>query len=457
MVRVINQQTFDDVVKENMEEFGMSVEEAIEEAVQQFEAQGVNLSGIIKTVEMAEGKDPLIICLNQLKEVLRLKSATAAGLTNLLMQLRDDCAKDLARRVLAGKQGAYPVLLDALDKFSNDTPTMVLCLQALTSLMTGFPDLLDDRGAMTIKSLLNTNQSSEVLQNTLKWSRTCCVNHETNRQMIVDKGVIPPVKALVEKNDKSLIPDLCGLVRALTLDDDVRAEVSKAHSHASALAIDLLCPFTNLLAQHKEDKKLVLELVMTMNCLVVRNEFCAKVEENGGIQFVIDVLTCYSPDERIVRNTLLLLKALSGNDDVKLKVMQSGAHALVMLALHQHQKSVPVCLAGLGCLCILTLRSQDNSKVFVEQGAPDAVIQIMKIHPKELKVQRNCCWAIRNIVARSPDLRKPFLKLGAEELINAARRQHKELDYDAKSALRDLGCKVDFNEQWKGKGVQMIR
>lgn len=39
MVRVINQQTFDDVVKENMEEFGMSVEEAIEEAVQQFEAQ----------------------------------------------------------------------------------------------------------------------------------------------------------------------------------------------------------------------------------------------------------------------------------------------------------------------------------------------------------------------------------------------------------------------------------
>lgn len=39
MVRVINQQTFDDVVQENMEEFDMAVEEAIVEAVKQFEAQ----------------------------------------------------------------------------------------------------------------------------------------------------------------------------------------------------------------------------------------------------------------------------------------------------------------------------------------------------------------------------------------------------------------------------------
>lgn len=43
MVRVINQETFDDVVKENIEEFEMTVEEAVQEAVQQFEAQVVYL------------------------------------------------------------------------------------------------------------------------------------------------------------------------------------------------------------------------------------------------------------------------------------------------------------------------------------------------------------------------------------------------------------------------------
>lgn len=63
----------------------------------------------------------------------------------------------------------------------------------------------------------------------------------------MDSGVISPLKTLVEKDDVSLLPPLCGLVRALTLDDDVRAEVSKAHTHASSLAIELLCPITNLL------------------------------------------------------------------------------------------------------------------------------------------------------------------------------------------------------------------
>lgn len=64
---------------------------------------------------------------------------------------------------------------------------------------------------------------------------------------MVDSGVISPLKTLVEKDDANLLPPLCGLVRALTLDDDVRAEVSKAHTHASSLAIELLCPITNLL------------------------------------------------------------------------------------------------------------------------------------------------------------------------------------------------------------------
>lgn len=39
MVRVISQETFDEVVKENIEEFDMTPEEAVKDAVRQFEAQ----------------------------------------------------------------------------------------------------------------------------------------------------------------------------------------------------------------------------------------------------------------------------------------------------------------------------------------------------------------------------------------------------------------------------------
>jgi armadillo repeat-containing protein 6 len=39
MVRVITQETFDSVVKENIEDLELSPEEAIEDAVKQFQAQ----------------------------------------------------------------------------------------------------------------------------------------------------------------------------------------------------------------------------------------------------------------------------------------------------------------------------------------------------------------------------------------------------------------------------------
>ena len=39
MVKVISQETFDAVVKENVEEFGLDLEEARKDAVQQFKAQ----------------------------------------------------------------------------------------------------------------------------------------------------------------------------------------------------------------------------------------------------------------------------------------------------------------------------------------------------------------------------------------------------------------------------------
>ena len=42
MSKHITQETFDDVVKENINEFDMSVQEALDDAVQQFESQVCN-------------------------------------------------------------------------------------------------------------------------------------------------------------------------------------------------------------------------------------------------------------------------------------------------------------------------------------------------------------------------------------------------------------------------------
>lgn len=54
MAKVITQATFDDVVKENMVEFEMSAEEAVNDTVEQFQSQvrqkKINLDTYINTV-----------------------------------------------------------------------------------------------------------------------------------------------------------------------------------------------------------------------------------------------------------------------------------------------------------------------------------------------------------------------------------------------------------------------
>ena len=48
MSRKVEQKTFDDVVRENVETFGHSPDEAVADAIAQFEAQGVDLSGVAR-------------------------------------------------------------------------------------------------------------------------------------------------------------------------------------------------------------------------------------------------------------------------------------------------------------------------------------------------------------------------------------------------------------------------
>lgn len=44
----ISQEAFDSVVKENVDDFGMEMDEALADAITTFELQGVDLSGIVR-------------------------------------------------------------------------------------------------------------------------------------------------------------------------------------------------------------------------------------------------------------------------------------------------------------------------------------------------------------------------------------------------------------------------
>lgn len=103
MAKVISQETFDDVVKENVVEFDMSVKEAKEETVKQFEAQGINLGNIIKdlTINEATGSPVLNEIIEQLNTISTNGDITASDLPKLLEALSKECGISVPHRVVS--------------------------------------------------------------------------------------------------------------------------------------------------------------------------------------------------------------------------------------------------------------------------------------------------------------------------------------------------------------------
>lgn len=102
MAKVISQETFDDVVKENIVEFSMNVDEAKQETVEQFEAQGINLTNIIKDLSINDvtGRPVLNETIDRLKEISFETNLNEGEIPKLLGVLTEECAKSVPHRVV---------------------------------------------------------------------------------------------------------------------------------------------------------------------------------------------------------------------------------------------------------------------------------------------------------------------------------------------------------------------
>ncbi|XP_046751880.1 armadillo repeat-containing protein 6 homolog [Diprion similis] len=456
MVRVITQETYDEVVKENIEEFSMSPEEAIDDAVKQFEAQGIDLSNVIKDLVISNDSETIQTCLNVL--TARSKSNNKDDCTDIqdsLQKLQTEFNKDMARRMLAAKHGAYCTLIDLIEESKDNDTILIPALKTITSLMTGYPDLLDDKGIALQIELLDCQRDISTVQAVLRWIRECCIKHEMNRQNIFQANVLDKLKQLLDREETagSELKDICAVFRALVLDDDVRHEYGKAHEHATAIAKDSLAPLTSLLQRFQNDKSVVGDLMLTLASLIVRNEFCQTVHDAGGLKFILDVMVDYPDAEKLNRQALKLLKALAGNDDVKAHIVTSGGVPLIVSAISRLKNFETIAAAGMACISALTLRSPSNAGVFYDCGAPLVIVDTIKTHPNSMNVIRQASWAVRNMSVRNKTESREFLVHGIEDLfLNAMQKHGERLEEDIKAALRDLGLKVQLKERWVGKG-----
>lgn len=111
--------------------------------------------------------------------------------------------------------------------------------------------LLENYSQSIAFSLLDSNHNDpQTLQLVLKWIRECCIKHEVNRQKIFSAGILDNLKSVLSEKDAkvSVVKEVCVVLRALTLDDDVRHEYGKAHEHAATIARETLHTITELLS-----------------------------------------------------------------------------------------------------------------------------------------------------------------------------------------------------------------
>uniref|UniRef100_A0A8C4SUW2 Armadillo repeat containing 6 n=1 Tax=Erpetoichthys calabaricus TaxID=27687 RepID=A0A8C4SUW2_ERPCA len=455
----ITQETFDAAVRENIIDFEMEPEEALREAIEQFESQGVDLHNIVKTVVKNSYENDEERQSHQVLEALEtLQKSTESSLVDQmadsLATFTEQCKLDFANRYLAAQKGAYSVILSICNLWQGEK--LLCALTALSALTEGQPDLLDSEGKELLISLLQDKR--EELAQTLvvvRIVRHCCVKHEQNRQDLVKDGILSLLTKVIKQNleETELVKEACAALRVMTFDDDVRVPFGHAHEHARMIVIEHngLKVITDAAKAHMENLGVLSELCATLSRLAVRNEYCQDIVDLGGLNLMLNLLAGSLDNQELVKQVLNALRAIAGNDDVKDAISASGGIQITILALNRHVGSSQVCEQGCAALSMLALRKPENCRIIMENGGVPVVLQAMKAHPNETNLQKQACMVLRNLVSRTRDFSSAILDLGGETLINQAMVTHRDCEDAAKAALRDLGCKVELRELWTGK------
>ena len=89
----------------------------------------------------------------------------------------------------------------------------------------------------------------------------------------------------------------------------------------------------------------------------------------------------------IVKQALSLVKALSGNDEVKVAVVTKGGMELILAAMTKHQANATIAELGCGNIGKIVLRNPTHCARVIDCQGHQVILQAMKIHIKDENVQ----------------------------------------------------------------------
>lgn len=478
----ISQEAFDALVQENINDFDMEPQEAVEDAIQTFELQGADLTGIVTSIAGGESltHHPVIQSLNELR-------AIAASLGSLGLQELSE--KQPSTQDVNGDENTNPTLikiveaLEALDALflactagGPDNASIAiknggveLVTSVCATLKTGGERLLTS-SLKVLALLLQDIQSTELFRqrsgpnilmeilneynhkrNIVEYGCAVVAAAATGNEVIkeafmemkIDDLLIKLLKRKENRNIQSIYDVICVLVTA----DDNRVVASQVYTHARKFAKNGMAEVLLDVAQEENlASSSLATFCTTLKSIAVNDEICKSIAENGGLDVVLQCIddSGNQRNKALAKTSCSLLTQLAGSDANKDAILLKGGIAKMIRLSSVYMEEPSVLQEIMATIRALSLRSPTNAAKAVEGGAVDLAAEAMEEHRSAHLMQKQACLMIRNLAVRNPENRPIILEKGLEKLIRNAKANHESCKDAATAALRDLGLD-DYN------------
>ncbi|MEQ2168136.1 hypothetical protein GOODEAATRI_011312 [Goodea atripinnis] len=316
--RRITQETFDAVVRENMEEFEMDPDEALREAALE---------------SLRVGKD----------------TAALPDVTADIKCFTEQCSLGFARRYLAAQKGAYPIILSYCKKNMEEQDSVLAALSALAALTDGQPDLLDEEGRQFLLDVLQKYQvDSLVTCAAICVVRHCCIKHEQNRQDLVKGGVLPLLTGAITRHSGSaeLVKEASSALRVMTFDDDVRVTFGHAHEHAKSIVLEhsgLKILIEAAKGKASKTVELVRQVLSAIRAIAGNDDVKDAVVNAGGVDLIVIAMNRHTSNPAVCEQGCACLSVLALRKPNNCKViMENGAAIAAVQAMKTHPDAANV-------------------------------------------------------------------------------------------------------------------
>jgi len=487
----VSQETFDAAVQENIDEFDMEPEEALADAIQQFETQGVNLSNVVKRVPGATGADDpaAVVALRGIKEALeaaadaddaeeetleleyaggrmkvtfmKLAPDQAVALAEQAGALRTACQKDKEQLAFVTLNGAVDALVSSALAVLNTAAALPPILEALAVVLLDPEgrEQLGQRGIAALTSVLRKHTSdAAVVRAGMHACRASMLVHENHRQQYVTaakllKLIVPAMK--VFKDDAPTFLAVCGALRAMTLSDDARSRTSKGLEHAKAAMELKVAPLLLDAAKGPVGQSApaaLAELLATLSRLAVTDQICAELAQLDALPMAITELGKHMTDASVAKQACFFLASISGNDACKGSIVAGHGHVAIIQAMLLHPNNAAMQTDAVSALGNMCLRMPVNCEAIAEADGLPAIAQAFSQHVGYPRMQAKGPLCLRNMVGRNSELVPTLLELGVEATLREVMGKHADgyVHNLAKAALRELRCDVHLKEEWHG-------